>query len=343
MARQHLILNMGLARCGTTATAALFSAVPGMSTPEGIKELKFFMSDAEPQSYTARFTDPAGPLLFESSPPYTGGGTERYEQVLTRVMALRDLGFDVTLVFMVRNLLARAFSHYWHDISSQYAPFGRYWSVQTPTDPRRFRHLYTSTFLDELQRPKSADKFLPKVAQMIGTAIAMFGVDRVHIGHTNQLDAALQDLMQRACPGFPAPLPPAPRLRGSRAPLIVTGNPATGHVTVATRKGPMDVPLAADEALLVRDKGVERLSAEHYDIPRLADAFSRWTRSFDCTETPPRVADYLQRQSRAMSRLPVECFLAGQRASILKDLTTLPERLEIGLAEPEPDNFSEAL
>lgn len=276
-------------------------------------------------------------------PPYMGGGAERFSDVLARAKALTDHGFQVTLLVLMRNLAARAFSHYWHDISVQYAPYGRYWSVRTTDDPRRFARLYDRSFLAELSRPGSDAKFLPKVAQMLDTAISTFGADRVRIAHTHGIDAALADLFGQVAQARYLPLPPTPRLRGARAPMVLAGGTSGGQVIISTRTGLRQIALPVRHAVLVRDQAVEVLSADRYDIDRMAESARCWTRSLDAAELPPRVLDYLTRQRGAIARLPRQCFLAGQRPAILRDLATLPPRLEIGAAEPDPDLFPDGL
>lgn len=339
MARQHLILNIGLARCGTTATEDYFRALSGFSTPVGVKELKFFLQPADPQSYRTLFTDPQGDMLFESSPPYMGGGPKRFSDVLARVQALTDHGFDVTILVLVRNFLARAFSHYWHDISSQYALYGRYWSVQTKDDPRRFARVYDRSFLAELSLPRSDAKFLPKVSQMVEAAIAVLGSHRVRIAHTHGLDAALADLFGQIGLAHRLPLAPVPRLRGSRASMVLTRGLSGGPATIPTRTGPRQIIIHPGQAVLVQDKAVEILPADRFELEQIAKAAQCWTHSFDPADLPPRVLDYLNRQRRAFARLPRECFLAGQRPEILQDIAALPERMEIAPPEPDPDLF----
>jgi hypothetical protein len=337
LSKQHLILNLGLARCGTTATAALFSQMPGMSTPEGIKELKFFLAAADPQSYRGLFTNPQGPVLFESSPPYMGGGTERFAQVMARAQAMTGQGFEVTVLIVMRNLINRAFSHYWHDIAVHYAAYGRYWSVKTAEDPRRFTRLYETDFLAELSQPKADAKFQPKVAQMLDMAIATFGAERVRIGHTAGLDTALADLFSQLGLTHRFALTPTPRLRGSRAPLFLEAGSSGSEVTITTRNGPREVTIPAGHGLLLRDHSVELLSDLHHDIARIAAASRRWTRRLETHELPQRVLEYLHRQKRSIARLPKQCFLAGQRQAILQDIAALPARLEITEAEPQAD------
>jgi len=118
--RRKLVVNLGLARCGTTATEDYFRTLPGFSTPLGAKKLKFFLSPRNSSEYLGHFVPSADSILFESSPPYMHGGLDTFRNVIGRISALCDQGFDVHLLVNIRNLLKRAFSHYWHDINGHY-------------------------------------------------------------------------------------------------------------------------------------------------------------------------------------------------------------------------------
>lgn len=109
-------LVIGAMKCGTTTLQAQLAAQPGvfMSTP---KEPNYFSDDAvfaQGQGwYEALFAQaPAGALKGEASTHYTKLPT--YPQTLARMTALLDAP---RLVYMIRNPVARAVSHYIHEWS----------------------------------------------------------------------------------------------------------------------------------------------------------------------------------------------------------------------------------
>lgn len=346
MPERHLILNPGLARCGTTTTAYAFGALPGCSTPRGVKELKYLMGTGALADYPARFLDPGAAVLFESSPPYLHSGADGLTRVLERIAALRAAGWEVSVLLLLRNLLRRAFSHYWHDIATHHAIYGRQWSVTRPDDPRRFAQPFARSFAAVLGDPREQPKFLPDVAGMIRRMIGALGEARVLIGHTAALGPALTDFLARRAPGLCPPAGMAvARLPPAEAAFYLPGGPGGRQVMLETTAGPQPIAIPPGQVLLVSRRRTEllapgapggqtgRLDAD--DLARIGAAQARWTHGQDSRDLPPAVPDYLAAQTAAIAALPGDCFLAGQRGALLEDLARLPPRLEIG--GPLPD------
>lgn len=353
MPDRHLILNPGLARCGTTTTAYAFGALPGCSTPRGVKELKYLMGTGPLADYPGKFTDPGAAVLFESSPPYMQNGAATLQQVLARLAELRAAGWKVSVLVLLRNLLRRAFSHYWHDIASHHALYGRQWAVSQPGDPRRFGQLFARSFPAVLADPREQPKFLPDVAGLIRLLIAALGETRVLIGHTAALGPALTDFLDRRAPGLrPRGGMAVARLPPAQEAVYLPGGPAGQQVMLETAEGPRPVAIPPGRLLLVSrrrtelltpgmpggqggQRGQGTLTAE--DLPRIAAAAAHWTRRQATAALPPAVLDHLAAQTAAIAALPEACFLAGQRAALLEDLARLPAHLQIEPPLPEAE------
>lgn len=335
MANQRVIVNLGFARCGTTATDKFFRKHADVGTPKARKELKYFLGPFKGAAdYTEQFSDPKE-LLFEASPPYVHGGLDRFEAVLRNIDQLRAEGVSVTLLFCLRNLLSRAFSHYWHDIGSQYARFGSGWAVRDVDHPQRYASVYTRSFLGELSNPKSADKFLPPVMSLIRRAIDQFGTENVRIGYTKDLNNVLSALLSEIGLQPEEPIKTA-RITGAAAPVYVY-SPSASTTVVETNDGPRLINLPEDHCLLFSRHSSEVLKAKDWPLARIVAASTTWTRVLPVDCIPDGIMDQIRRASDGLENLPDECFLAESRDKLLKDLSNMPEQLKIKPLKPSAE------
>lgn len=329
MSKQHFVVNVGLARCGTTATEKFFSDHPHVSCPKDVKELKYFFEDSTSlEEYRTHFEDPDGSILFESSPPYCHVGLDRHTGILEKINAISADDHDVTILFCVRNLLSRAFSHYWHDIGVHYSRHGKSWAVRNDDNPNRYAQLYKKSFYRELKDPSGHNKFLPDVAGMITAAIEKFGVDRVKIAHTKQLDAGINDLMNVI--DLPTPEPVIlPRLPGATSPVYLFGGDEGRDYEFDTADGPQTLTVPAQACILFCRRHSELLTSDKFDVEAIVKASKNWSTEFDTATLPDNVKPYLAEQQSAFNDLPSQCFLGACRDALLADLTKVADKLSI--------------
>jgi hypothetical protein len=336
MTRNRIVINAGLARCGTTATETFFRSMPGFATPQGVKELKFFLKHDSPDDYLRHFTSAPGDILFESSPPYMQNGLETFETVLARLAKFRAAGFDMHLLVHARNLVKRAFSHYWHDINSHYAIYGKLWKVNDTADPRRFKSLYRKSFEAELANPERDDKFLPDLGQMLHRACDVLGADKVRLVHTQTLDAGLTAFL-RELTGQPDYDPVVtPRVTGAAAPLYLYGGAIGASIPLTDPTGAAftaDIP--GGVSLLFARRHQELLHWKDYDLEQIRMAGESWTRSLQTSVLDARVQTYLDDQKARLQGLPDVCFVADQKDAMIQELVTMPAALQIRPLQPE--------
>lgn len=323
------IVNVGLARCGTTSTDKLFSEVfSDFATPKDTKELKFFLADDPIDTYFGNFSIREDQISFESSPPYCHKGISSFKNVMSKILQLKDMGVEVHILFNVRNLLSRAFSHYWHDIDSHYAAFGKLWSVSEPKHPRRFEHLYNSSFFMEINKASDV-KFIPQIGKLIYHAIEVAGVNHVHIAFTKDLTACIRDFLYRIDAESRLIDFEVPRTIGALEPIFARTD-ANGRFIDGN-----DVPVLRNmrgpkrSAILVSRRRSEILSADDYDLDSIKAATANWTRRIATEEVLQHTYPRLEQETKDIGNLPDICFLAGCKAALLKDLQTYPKSLEV--------------
>ena len=334
MSKQKLIINLGLARCGTTATEDYFRQLSGFSTPTGIKELKFFLRDRSPDSYQGHFDNSQGAILFESSPPYMHNGLEVFSKVIERINNLERHGFEVHLLINIRNLLKRAFSHYWHDINGHYSIFGKYWKISDPDDPSRLSNLYTRSFIEELSKEETAQKFLPEVSQMIDHAISVMGKDRVRLIFTSNLDRGIDAFLSEIAPERTFPKTETRPIPGTRAPVYLYGGERGATFSAASHDGPEEVFVPAHCCVLFARRHEELLHGSKYDLARITAAANKWTKFLKTDTLPDNVTAYLADQRALMTTLPAECFLTDDKQTALDEVFEVPSTLSIKSTEP---------
>lgn len=336
MTRNRIVINAGLARCGTTATETFFRSMPGFATPQGVKELKFFLKQDNPDDYLRHFKPAPGDILFESSPPYMQNGLGTFETVLARLVKLRDAGFDVHLLVHARNLVKRAFSHYWHDINSHYAIYGKLWKVNDTADPRRLKALYRKPFEAEVANPERDDKFLPDLGQMLHLACERLGADKVRLVHTQSLDDGLTAFV-RELTGNPDHDPVVtPRVTGAAAPLHLHGGAIGASIPLTDPSGASftaDIP--GGVCLLFARRHEEVLHWKDYDLEQIRAADESWTRSVQTSALHGRVQAYLDAQNTRLQGLPEVCFVADEKDAMIRELVAMPATLQIRPMHPE--------
>ena len=333
--KRKLIINLGLARCGTTALYHYFRSQAEYSTPEDIKELKFFLHPNNPEEYLKHFKFTDDSILFESSPPYMHKGLDRFRKVIGRISVLRELGFDVYFLINIRNLLERAFSHYWHDISSQYSIFGKYMGMSKLDDPRRFGCLYETGFLDELTNPKSSSKFLPDIGQMLHLLCSVMGADRVKIVLQSNLDKGIDAFQEEVAPELDPPPIKTPRILETRAPAYLYGGENGETFSAALPDGTEEVNVPAHCCVLFARRHQELLLGTTYDLKCITDAEAKWTKSLTADLIPQSVTDYLVEQRKLLGNLPQEFFLATPRDEVLEEVFAIPPMLSVKTTVPD--------
>ena len=332
MPEYSFIVNVGLARCGTTAAAKFMTDHPAFETPAEKKELKYFFDDpVSVEDYVARFTGP-GPRFFEASPPYARLG-EKFPECLARIATLREAGHRVVILFCLRNLVKRAFSLYWHDIGSHHARYGASWNCRRDGDPKRFATLYTRSFAQEMKAPAMRDKFLPDVGTLIAQAVEVFGQDAVRIAYMKRLDPSLAELMEMV--GLP-PAPPveSKRIASSAAPLYLSGGETGATREVLTSEGAREVTVPAGTCLLISRRHAEVLRADRFDIAAIAAAADSWSYRVTRDALPGRLVSYAKRQTSVLKALPPEMVLAGAKKEMMADLRPMPDTLDIAPIRP---------
>lgn len=326
------IVNVGLARCGTTAASKFMSDHPAFATPTTRKELKYFFTEpVSVKDYVAQFSGP-GPRFFEASPPYARLG-DNFPDCLGRIARLRDAGHRVVILFCLRNLIKRAFSLYWHDIGSHHARYGATWNFRQDDDPNRFTKLYTRGFTEQMKAPETREKFMPDVTMLIAEAAKVFGQDAVRIAYMKRLDQSLQELMEMVGIAVDAPVK-SKRIAPSSAPLYLNGG-LNGHMMdIETKTGPRRVTVPGGTCLLFSRRHAEVLRADRFDIEAITAAAKTWSYDVSRDALPGKLVSYAKRQAAALSKVPSEMVLAGAKKEMMADLRTTPEVLGIEPIRP---------
>lgn len=119
------IVCLGYAKCGTTMLDTVFRRSNLVATPRERKEIKFFLPQQYPsahhhEAYLAQFFKngviPAGIThTFEASPPYCHQQSDEFRRVLSRI---EQTLHEPRIVICVRHPVARAYSHYIHNLHS---------------------------------------------------------------------------------------------------------------------------------------------------------------------------------------------------------------------------------
>ena len=339
----RFILSLGFARCGTTATDDFMRRVPGLACPVERKEIKYFMRpDASYSGYLEQF-EPGQTTFFEASPPYAGRGMARFEAVLQAIARELTPHGEVHVLFCLRGLLQRAFSHYRHTIGTRYSMFGAAKGVTAFGDPRRYSKLYSKSFAEELADPMIPEQILPDAASMITRTAEIFGSDRVRIAYTKRLDGCLADYLSQM--GLTPDIPlQSERIPGAEASWFIAAGHKGLETTVRLRSGDeANVRLPPDSCLLLNRRHIELLTADKAPVKELVASSEHWTRDFDVSTLDSSVRAYLDRQAEVLGSLPASCFLAGTRDECLADIAAPPDRLSIKPTAPRAGLLRQAL
>lgn len=328
MTRYTLILNVGLAKSGTTAANSFMKKHPDISIPLGRKELKYFMrKDGGIEDYISHFTND-GPVLFESSPPYTSRGVRSFRTYMSRVSSFAQSGHRVIVLFCIRDFVKRAFSHYWHEISVHHAIYGSQWSCRSTEDSDRYESLYEESFSQQISPGKGIGRYLPQCASMIRIALENFGSENVRICPMNDLDSSLHELCEIVG------LPPRPEIRSSR--IMSASSPL-----YLRKEDPLwenipdfDSSRLGDNCLLLSRQHKEILDSQSFDLDRIISAAQHWTYAVDRSDLPEMVVSHTLDQADQMAALPQELFLQSSQESLVEELRNIPERLEIRQIRP---------
>lgn len=334
------VVNVGLARCGTTSTAKLFAdKFDDFATPRVTKELKFFFGQEPVDKYFDHFDIGTDQFSFESSPPYCHRGIEDFQRSMGRIMQLKtDLGLEVHILFNLRNLLQRAFSHYWHDIDAHHAAFGKLWAVKKADHPRRYESHYRTRFRQELRKNR-LERFLPRVGEHITHAIAVMGAEHVHVAYTKALDAAMADFLARLdapCAGTDFTVP---RTSGAAEPVIFRTDNIGRLIDDDVPSHLSDFRGPADSAFLITRRLAEIVDGSVHDIALLKSASKDWTRRIRTDKVLPLVAPQIEAQVKLIEAVPDHCFLSDCKADLLHDLTTNREVLKVKPRQVRADDL----
>lgn len=175
------IVCLGYAKCGTTMLDVVFRQSRIVATPLERKEIKFFLPRQYPEQNQYReylrqfFGDAAAPdavtHTFEASPPYCHQSAEEFAAVLARIDHTLP---DSEVVICVRHPVARAYSHYIHNLHG-FALYGEGVYGSRPLLPNR---IYRKTFEQSLHdRPR----IMARYHDCLRTAIDVFGAKRVKL------------------------------------------------------------------------------------------------------------------------------------------------------------------
>lgn len=337
MTRHTFILNVGFARSGTTAAATFMRNHPAISVPAKRKELKYFLKeDVSAEDYVAQFKM-ARPVLFEASPPYTHRGVDDFRTYMTRAAQMVDAGHRVIVLFGMRNFVKRAFSHYWHDISSHYAIYGARWSCRSLDDPARYRSLYRKSFAQQVTEDGAIDKFLPQSFAMINIALDIFGPDNVRIYHMKHLDASLHEICDLA--GLdPVSGTRTFKIKSAAAPRYLRWEDKIPAKLTAA----LDHRLANGCLLLSRWHS-EILDGQRYDLDHIVEASHSWTYTLEGAELPAKVVAHTRDQTEKIATLPDRLFLQAAKSGLVQELQQIPEHLEMGRMSLTPADMDALL
>lgn len=286
------IINLGMARSGTTALHAYFKSHPNVGVPKGTKGIKYFLQkDGDNLSYSdyiKKFDDNYS-ILFESSPPYMHSGIETFNSVIDNVNVI--LKNDICFVINVRTLVARAFSHYWHDISKHYSVFGKPWSVRSYDSLERFKTLYNESF--EISIKKNHKKFMPNLAEMVEFLIKQYGKENIFIFNMKYFNEHLKELSSFLQIEYLEHY--IKRVKSIRAPIYLKSGKYEFNIDEENK----NIKVDTGELMRVGYDGIEILKEENgYNIEEIYQASLNWTKKLDVDEIPEIFQEYVKTQEK---------------------------------------------
>lgn len=149
---QHIIC-IGYAKCGTTMLDVVLRESKLVATPQGRKEIKFFVPPQFPaerakERYLSEFGSPerlaSATHTFEASPQYGHQKPEAYRALVGRIADTLPEG---RVVICLRHPVVRAYSHYIHNLHN-FALYGE--GVFTPSRMELPRKVPVRTFRQSL-------------------------------------------------------------------------------------------------------------------------------------------------------------------------------------------------
>lgn len=310
----RFVINVGGARCGTTAMHSYFDRHDSVKTPVNVKEIKLFLdNDLNINKYLDAFINgnETG-TFFESSPPYMHSGIERFEQVLKNIK--QTLNGKIVIVFNVRPLVERAFSHYWHDINKHYSIFGKLWNVKDKESLERYKTNYQHSFSYALK--KSKDKLMPDFAGMINLAIKEFGCESVYVIAQTNLNYGIEKLSQSLDISFDERK--IVRISSVRAPVFLQSG--RHEMSIENKKVTVTVPQG--NLLRLGYDQCELLNEAMYNLDNIIKAYSNWTGEVAYKEVRSIFSPYLAEQAVKMEGIPPEIFVTKENILMADYLTT---------------------
>lgn len=175
------IVCLGYAKCGTTMLDSVFRGSRLVATPLARKEIKFFLPPQYPAedqyaAYLRAFFDGRSSEgvshTFEASPPYCHQEPAAFRQVLTRI---RETLPDPKVVICLRHPVARAYSHYIHNLHN-FGLFGE--GVFSEQRKDLVRKVPRRTFVQALRH---SGRLMTHYQDCLQTAWEVFGRDRVQL------------------------------------------------------------------------------------------------------------------------------------------------------------------
>lgn len=330
MDEKTIIINVGMARSGTTAINTYFSENKIIRVPKGIKELKAFFEDrVDFQKYLNAFqVAKNNEIFFESSPPYMHSGVKKYEKVLKCI--LDTVNRNIKFVFNVRPLSSRAFSHYWHDINKQYSIYGKAWSVKSMSDPNRYKTIYRKSFLKAINT--EADKFCPDLGGMLHLSAKKIGWENIYIIPQDDLKSGVSSLLGKV--GIADFGPEVRRIPGAMRPLFFTEG--EHFLPYSGRK--FEVPKST--LLRVGHKGLELLKADRYPINDIYCSSKMWTDQVSSEEMHQVMGSYLEEQAEKLKDVPSGCLLGDFKEGLISYVLKIKDE-RIGSYELDPEKLEE--
>tara|TARA_Y100000766_G_scaffold279221_1_gene287103 strand:- start:2286 stop:3272 length:987 start_codon:yes stop_codon:yes gene_type:complete len=300
---KKLIINVGCARSGTTAMDALFDKLPNIETPYERKEIQAFSNtEISLNDYLKFFKNNASEFFFESSPPYVHAGIDKFSKIIKNIKAISQAA-EVKVIFNLRSLAKRAFSHYWHDISRHHSLYGVDWRVRSSLDLNRYKILYSDSFFEALA--KDYDKFLPDIMGMIALTGKELGWDNVQVILQKQLDSGINQLCSELT--IPVENIKSPRTQGCRAPCFLR----PGEYRVVDDTGSNSLVVHENTILRIGYDGTEILDGNKYQVNDILESSEQWTKSLSYRKVSSIFGRYFGEQSRQLKSIPEHIFLTN--------------------------------
>lgn len=324
-----VIINMALARTGTTSLHRYMENNKGVSVPTNIKEIKAFLNKTPTfDFYKKKFDFSSAKVLFESSPPYMHLGLDVFENVLSNIETSFGNEVDFNFIFSLRPVLNRAFSHYWHEIGSHYAIFGRRWLVKEKDDPKRFNETFNYSFGDVLNGKSFKNNYLPEYASMIEKTYLKFGQDKVKVIVSSNIESGVSNIFNSKGLDSNNFLK---KIRVNQAIFpnyLISGERAT-LIQVDTSHGPKLVKLPKNSLFISTKHGAELISDGSFDIKKVYNASVAWERKYNTDLVSESIKHFINEQANILDRLPEDIFYGCDKGDVVSNQRFSPETLAI--------------